>query len=121
MRHSRQPACVDDDKDPGQRIRSDGDQPLLVFPFVAHRYAALVFQATSSPSPSHRPIGGVGLGLAGQSFPVAGLTVAIPTIVAYNYLSNRAGDIRTTMERAATLVVGWVSQQAKHATGSKGR
>jgi len=38
---------------------------------------------------------------------VAGLEVAIPTILAYNYLSNRATDIRTQMERSATVVVGW--------------
>jgi biopolymer transport protein ExbB len=38
---------------------------------------------------------------------VAGLTVAIPTILAYNYLASRVGDVQFHMEKAADLVSGW--------------
>jgi biopolymer transport protein ExbB len=38
---------------------------------------------------------------------VAGLTVAIPTILAYNYLASRVGDVQFQMEKAAALVSGW--------------
>jgi biopolymer transport protein ExbB len=50
---------------------------------------------------------------------VAGLIVAIPTIVAYNYLVNRAAEIRSFMERSATLLVGWVAHRASHAPSPK--
>jgi biopolymer transport protein ExbB len=38
---------------------------------------------------------------------VAGLTVAIPTILAYNYLAGRVGEVQFRMERAAAVVAGW--------------
>jgi len=38
---------------------------------------------------------------------VAGLTVAIPTILAYNYLASRVGEVQFQMERAAALIAGW--------------
>lgn len=38
---------------------------------------------------------------------VAGLTVAIPTILAYNYLAGRVGEVQFRMERAAAVVSGW--------------
>lgn len=38
---------------------------------------------------------------------VAGLTVAIPTILAYNYLASRVGEVQFQMEKAAALVSGW--------------
>jgi biopolymer transport protein ExbB len=38
---------------------------------------------------------------------VAGLIVAIPTIVAYNYFAGRVADAQFQMEKAADLVSGW--------------
>ena len=38
---------------------------------------------------------------------VAGLTVAIPTILAYNYFASRVNDVQFQMEKAAALVAGW--------------
>jgi biopolymer transport protein ExbB len=38
---------------------------------------------------------------------VAGLTVAIPTIVAYNYLASRVAEVQFQMEKAAALLSGW--------------
>ena len=38
---------------------------------------------------------------------VAGLIVAIPTILAYNYLASRVGEVQFQMEHAAALVSGW--------------
>ena len=38
---------------------------------------------------------------------VAGLTVAIPTILAYNYFASRVGDVQFHMEKAAALIAGW--------------
>jgi biopolymer transport protein ExbB len=38
---------------------------------------------------------------------VAGLGVAIPTILAYNYLVGRVTEVQYQMERAAALVAGW--------------
>ena len=38
---------------------------------------------------------------------VAGLTVAIPTILAYNYLASRVAEVQFQMEKAATLISGW--------------
>lgn len=38
---------------------------------------------------------------------VAGLEVAIPTIVAYNYLAGRAMEFQYQMERAAAVIANW--------------
>ncbi len=38
---------------------------------------------------------------------VAGLIVAIPTILAYNYFASRVGEVQHQMERAAAIVSGW--------------
>ena len=38
---------------------------------------------------------------------VAGLIVAIPTILAYNYLASRVSEVQFQMEKAAALVSGW--------------
>jgi biopolymer transport protein ExbB len=38
---------------------------------------------------------------------VGGLEVAIPTILAYHYLSSRSADVQYQMERAAVMVAGW--------------
>jgi len=38
---------------------------------------------------------------------VAGLTVAIPTILAYNYFAGRVAEVQFQMEKAAALVSGW--------------
>ena len=38
---------------------------------------------------------------------VAGLIVAIPTILAYNYLASRVAEVQFQMEKAADLVSGW--------------
>ncbi|MBI4004121.1 MAG: MotA/TolQ/ExbB proton channel family protein [Candidatus Omnitrophica bacterium] len=38
---------------------------------------------------------------------VAGLTVAIPTILAYSYLASRVAEVQFQMEKAAALVSGW--------------
>jgi biopolymer transport protein ExbB len=38
---------------------------------------------------------------------VAGLTVAIPTILAYNYLASRVAEVQFQMEKAAALISGW--------------
>lgn len=43
---------------------------------------------------------------------VAGLSVAIPTILAYNYLASRVGEVQFQMEKAAALVAGWRRQEA---------
>jgi len=43
---------------------------------------------------------------------VAGLMVAIPTILAYNYLASRVGEVQFQMEKAAALVAGWRRQAA---------
>ncbi len=44
---------------------------------------------------------------------VAGLVVAIPTIIAYNYFAARVGEVQFQMEKAAALVSGWRRQGAK--------
>ena len=46
---------------------------------------------------------------------VAGLIVAIPTILAYNYLAGRVGEVQFQMEKAAALVAGWRRLGGKHA------
>jgi len=38
---------------------------------------------------------------------VAGLTVAIPTILAYHYLASRVAEVQFQMEKAAALISGW--------------
>ena len=38
---------------------------------------------------------------------VAGLTVAIPTILAYNYLASRVAEVQFQMEKTAALISGW--------------
>ena len=38
---------------------------------------------------------------------VAGLIIAIPTILAYNYLASRVGEVQFHMEKAADLIAGW--------------
>jgi biopolymer transport protein ExbB len=38
---------------------------------------------------------------------VAGLVVAIPTILAYNYFAGRVGDVQFYLEKASTMVSGW--------------
>ena len=43
---------------------------------------------------------------------VAGLSVAIPTILAYNYFASRVNEVQFQMERAASLISGW-RQHAK--------
>lgn len=44
---------------------------------------------------------------------VAGLIVAIPTILAYNYLASRVAEVQFQMEKAAALVSGWHRRQGK--------
>jgi len=43
---------------------------------------------------------------------VAGLIVAIPTLVAYNYLVNRVEGFVLEMERSATEVINILEQRA---------
>lgn len=38
---------------------------------------------------------------------VAGLIVAIPTILAYNYFAGRVGEVQFQMEKASDLLAGW--------------
>lgn len=38
---------------------------------------------------------------------VAGLEVAIPTILAYSYFQSRIADVQFQMEKAARLIAGW--------------
>jgi biopolymer transport protein ExbB len=38
---------------------------------------------------------------------VAGLIVAIPTILAYNYLASRVAEVQFQMEKATALISGW--------------
>jgi biopolymer transport protein ExbB len=45
---------------------------------------------------------------------VAGLTIAIPTIVAYNYFAHHVGEIQFQMEKAAALVSGGRRAGPKH-------
>ncbi|MDP3722000.1 MAG: MotA/TolQ/ExbB proton channel family protein [Candidatus Omnitrophota bacterium] len=44
---------------------------------------------------------------------VAGLIVAIPTIVAYNYLASRVAEVQFHMEKAAALIAGWRRHEVK--------
>jgi len=54
---------------------------------------------------------------------VAGLIVAIPTILVYNYLASRVGEVQFQMEKAAALVSGWRRQGSAppHQTRGMGR
>ena len=45
---------------------------------------------------------------------VAGLIVAIPTILAYNYFAGRVGEVQFQMEKAAALVSNWRQSTHKH-------
>ena len=42
---------------------------------------------------------------------VAGLVIAIPTILAYNYFASRVGEVQFQMEKAAALITGWRRQK----------
>ena len=44
---------------------------------------------------------------------VAGLIVAIPTIVAYNYLASRVAEVQFHMEKAAALISGWRRREVR--------
>ena len=44
---------------------------------------------------------------------VAGLMIAIPTILAYNYLASRVGEVQFQMEKASALVANWHERVAK--------
>ena len=44
---------------------------------------------------------------------VAGLIVAIPTVVVYNYLVNRVDEFVVEMERSATEVINILSQRVE--------
>ena len=44
---------------------------------------------------------------------VAGLVIAIPTILAYNYFAGRVGEVQFQMEKSAALVSGWRRQIGK--------
>lgn len=46
---------------------------------------------------------------------VAGLIVAIPTILAYNYFASRVAEVQFQMEKAAALVAGWRHKGGRHA------
>ena len=48
---------------------------------------------------------------------VAGLSIAIPTILAYNYLASRVGEVQSYMERAAAVMSGWRRRRGTHAAG----
>ena len=42
---------------------------------------------------------------------VAGLVIAIPTILAYNYFAGRVADVQFHMEKAAAIIAGWRRQK----------
>lgn len=46
---------------------------------------------------------------------VAGLVVAIPTIMAYNYFASRVSEVQFQMEKAAAIVSGWRRHGSGHA------
>lgn len=70
----------------------------------------IAFQVIQSKATSTNPVspadlaGGIWQALVTT---VAGLSVAIPTIIAYNYLASRVDDVQYQMEKAAGLVVNW--------------
>ena len=43
---------------------------------------------------------------------VAGLVIAIPTILAYNYFAARVGEVQFQMEKAASIISGWRRRRA---------
>ena len=47
---------------------------------------------------------------------VAGLIVAIPTILAYNYFASRVSDVQFQMEKGASIVSGWRHAKGDHAS-----
>jgi len=73
------------------------------------------FQAIQEKSASFNPVspgdlaGGIWEALLTT---VAGLIVAIPTVVAYNYLVSKVEDFVLDMERSATEVINILSQRA---------
>ena len=46
---------------------------------------------------------------------VAGLVIAIPTTLAYNYFANRLAEVQFQMEKAAAIVSGWRRRRGSHA------
>jgi len=70
----------------------------------------VAFQVIQNKATSNNPVspadlaGGIWQALITT---VAGLEVAIPTIVAYNYLASRVAELQYQMERAAAIVANW--------------
>ena len=68
------------------------------------------FQVIQSKATSAHPVspgdlaGGIWQALTTT---VAGLEVAIPTIIAYSYLLSRMRDVQFQMEKVARLIAGW--------------
>jgi biopolymer transport protein ExbB len=48
---------------------------------------------------------------------VAGLIIAIPTILAYNYFAGRVSEVQFQMEKAAAIISGWRRRPGLHAAG----
>jgi biopolymer transport protein ExbB len=48
---------------------------------------------------------------------VAGLSIAIPTILAYNYFAGRVSEVQFQMEKAAAIISGWRRRPGHHAAG----
>src|SRR3989338_2183663 len=46
---------------------------------------------------------------------VAGLMIAIPTILAYNYFAGRLNEVQFQMEKAAGIISGWRRRHTPHA------
>ena len=46
---------------------------------------------------------------------VAGLVIAIPTILAYNYFAGRVSEVQFHMEKAAAIIAGWRSRRGGYA------
>ena len=51
---------------------------------------------------------------------VAGLIIAIPTILAYNYLGSRVSEVQFQMEKAAAIISGWRRQVSTPSRASRG-
>jgi len=51
---------------------------------------------------------------------VAGLIIAIPTILVYNYLGSQVGEVQFQMEKAAAIMSGWRRQGGKPSRESRG-
>jgi biopolymer transport protein ExbB len=45
---------------------------------------------------------------------VAGLTIAVPTILSFNYFSSRVDEVKFQMEKAAAIVAGWRRRRPAH-------